>query len=109
MALFSGDKKIAVHLHLHYTDLLPYFIKHLNNIPFKYSLYITVTDKKEIEHVERLCDRRLKSTSYVIFTENRGRDVKPFYSDLRNEMVKYDYVCHIHSKKSLHNNGSTEG
>ena len=110
MSLLAGKKKIAVHLHLHFTDLLHYFIKHLNNMPFSYKLYITVTDGKKLEYVRRTCARHLKaSVAQVMLIENRGRDVKPFYVDLQNELVKYDYVCHLHSKKSVYNNGATRG
>ena len=32
--------------------------------------------------------------------ENKGRDVLPLLTQLRNKIKQYKYLCHIHSKKS---------
>jgi lipopolysaccharide biosynthesis protein len=36
----------------------------------------------------------------VIVAENRGRDIAPWLFETRNVQKKYDFFCHIHSKKS---------
>ena len=34
--------------------------------------------------------------------QNKGRDIAPFLIDFKEDIKKYDLVCHVHSKKSLH-------
>ena len=101
---------IAVHLHLHYTDLLPDIIPYLKNIPVPFDLYVTITDQSSQGQVQQMCRKALPQAGvYVVPVENRGRDVKPFYTDLRDKILQYEFVCHIHGKKSLFNNGATKG
>jgi hypothetical protein len=39
--------------------------------------------------------------NYKLFS-NRGRDIGPFVTAYKDEIVKYDYCIHLHTKKSLH-------
>lgn len=110
MSHLTENTKVAVHLHLHYVDLLPELIPYLQNIAFPFDLYITITDSNSVHYANNICKKGLKKTKvYVVVVENKGRDVKPFYTDLRESIVQYDFVCHIHGKKSLFNNGATKG
>lgn len=35
-----------------------------------------------------------------MIVENRGRDVAPFLVQMKDKIGQYDYLCHIHSKKT---------
>ncbi len=105
---FTG--KIAVHLHLHYLDLLPKLGRYLANIPYRYDLYLSITEEGGLDFVKEYCVHHIpNSTPFVKLVPNKGRDVKPFYTDLNVELAGYDYICHIHGKKSIYNNGFTSG
>ena len=93
-----ANKKVAVHLHVFYTDLLPEFLTAFGNFAFPYDLFITtdVEDKQgEIEAI--LADYQISAQIFV--TGNIGRDVLPMLK-LKNQLQSYDYIGHFHTKKS---------
>ncbi|EOS21343.1 methionine biosynthesis protein MetW [Lachnospiraceae bacterium A4] len=97
------NKKIAVHLHLFYEDLLPEFFNYLNNIPYVFDLYVSCRDSADIESIiSKFSKLRFVNDIIVRKTENRGRDIAPFYVLFNKEIKTHDYVLHIHSKKSLY-------
>lgn len=95
-------KNIAVQLHLFYTDLIDEFVKYLSNMPCEFDILVSIVDKDEKEKVYNIL---IKTTNvrnvYVEVVKNRGRDVAPLVSTFGNRILQYDFVCHIHSKKSL--------
>ena len=101
----KGDlnKKIGVHLHLFYTDLLDEFIDYFNNIPYEFDLFISVISDDEKTEIYEKC-QKIKTVRNITIkkVENRGRDVAPFLTVFAMDLNKYDYVCHVHSKKSLY-------
>lgn len=97
------NKSIAVHLHLFYFDLLPEFIWYLNNIPYKFDLYISCQIDGPVKKITKMA-KKIKNVNQVIVKEcqNRGRDIAPLYVWFREEIEKYDFFLHMHSKKSLY-------
>ena len=95
---------IAVHLHLFYTEMAERLLSHIAKIPYAYDLYVTVSDSRHVDIVEqtakRFCGKSLDQL-YVTVVPNRGRDIAPFLHVLGKRYHQYDYVCHVHSKKSL--------
>lgn len=95
---FSGSKKVAVHLHVFYTDLLQEFLDAFSQFSFDYDLLITtdIEEKRgEIEII--LAENQLLAQIFV--TGNIGRDVLPMLK-LKEQLQGYDYVGHFHTKKS---------
>ncbi|MER2514185.1 MAG: rhamnan synthesis F family protein, partial [Nitrosomonas ureae] len=45
----------------------------------------------------------------IAIVPNRGRDIAPMFCTFGEVLQQYDYIAHIHSKKSLYNNGATDG
>ncbi len=96
------DMKIAVHAHVFYIDLFEEICRYLNNIPVKYTLLVSVTrseDKKII--LEKVKTLACLDHVEVRVVENRGRDIAPFLVEFGPSLRKFDYICHIHTKKSL--------
>ena len=92
------SKKVAVHLHVFYVDLLEEFLDAFRSFHFDFDLWITTDlDKKksEIQKVLIKCGY----TANVVVTGNVGRDVFPMLR-LKDELSQYDYVGHFHTKKS---------
>lgn len=100
--LKSLDKKIAVHLHLFYVDLLDEFFEYFNNIPFDFDIYVSCKGGSNIAQITQKL-KKLKHVKKVDVREtiNRGRDIAPLYVQFAPEIEKYDYFLHVHSKKSL--------
>ncbi len=101
--LVDINKKIAVHLHLYYVDLIEEFWKYFNNIPFKFDLYVSCKSGSNIKEISKKF-KTLKNVQNVKVEEtiNRGRDIAPLYVQFGKEIEQYDYFLHVHSKKSIY-------
>ena len=102
--------RIAVHVHIFYGDLTGEFAAHLRHMPFRYDLFVSVPTPA----VKDICERSFSglpnlSRLTVAVVENRGRDIGPLFFAFGDELKRYDFIAHIHSKKSLYNNGATDG
>lgn len=101
---------VAVHCHIFYHDLIDEFSAHLSVIPFPFDVYVSVTT----EEGRDICLQKLQkikniSNLFVEIVPNRGRDIAPMFCQFGERLKKYDYICHIQSKKSLYNGGTTLG
>lgn len=99
----DASPRIAVQIHLFYLELLDEMIEYTNHIPYRFDCYIS-TDTEEKASVAR---RQLATASHAVRTEvqvfaNRGRDVAPFLLQLAPVIDSYDYVLHLHTKYSKH-------
>ena len=103
--LLNLEKKclIAVQAHVFYIDLLNEIINKTNNIPVNFDLYITTNTEEKKIVIEDYVQKYTKANKYeIIITENKGRDVLPFLTQLNKEVIKkYKYFCHIHTKKTM--------
>ena len=91
----------AIILHLYYVDLWDEIKIELENFNDPIDLYININNSTPLKTMQEI------STDYPtarIYTfENRGRDIYPFIQTMKILLpLKYDYICKIHSKKSLH-------
>lgn len=95
------DLKIAVQVHLYYLETLSEIIEELNKIPYQYDCFITTdTDEKE-KRIRESFEQLSNAHNYeIMIVENRGRDVAPFLVQMKDKIGQYDYLCHIHSKKT---------
>ncbi len=97
-SLVPRHSKVAIHLHVYYTDLLADFLEIFKTYPFAYDLFITTDNQKKEETIQTiLTDYGLAAKVFV--TGNIGRDVLPMLK-LKDELAQYDYVGHFHTKKS---------
>lgn len=94
--------RIAVQAHVFYPDLIKDITALLANLPYPYDLYITTTEKHKAVYIEEYLSKHNTAANYTVeIVENRGRDVIPFLTQLQPVVSKYDYFCHIHTKRSL--------
>ncbi|HCC8073743.1 TPA: HAD hydrolase-like protein, partial [Klebsiella aerogenes] len=102
--------RIAVQCHIFYPDLIDEFVAQLSTMPFKFDVYISVTNKE----AKQQCNLQFKKIKNiedldVRVVPNRGRDIAPVFAEFGSVLKQYDFVCHIQSKKSLYNEGKTTG
>jgi len=97
------NMKVAVHLHLYYSELSNEFFEYFKNIPIKFTLFITIVDSDDKKYViETFSKLPNLNKLKVLVVENIGRDVAPLIMNLKDEIFgKFDIVGHFHSKKSL--------
>ncbi|BDM24263.1 methyltransferase domain-containing protein [Pseudomonas sp. LRP2-20] len=102
--------RIAIHLHMYYEDLAAEFAGHLKHMPFAYDLYVSVKDAQgELACRDAFAKLEQCKALTIKVVENRGRDIAPMFCTFGEALRGYDYIAHLHSKKSLYNAGATEG
>ena len=107
--IYVINKTIGVHLHLYYEDLADEFVRYLSNIPYQFDLYISVSSEKAIKRVKKKFKKILNLNKLVVkVSKNAGRDYGPMFVLFNNDLKKYDYILHIHSKKSLRTGNSQD-
>ncbi len=111
LALTNGSekaderKRIALQIHVFYIDVFDEILSEIKRFPFKLDLYIsTDSNEKSAEITKLLKNHKIKTGEVVVeVVENRGRDIYPFLKQLSGVYKNYDYVGHIHTKKSVEN------
>jgi hypothetical protein len=94
---------LAVQAHIFYEDLLNEIINKINNIPVKFDLYISTDTKQKMKLIKKYTKIYTKANNvYIKIFENKGRDILPFLIQMGKVIHKYKYLCHLHSKKSIH-------
>lgn len=96
---------IAIHLHLYYIDMIEECIRYLENVPYKFDLYVSVSNKDYIKKSQDSFRNSLLKVGKIVVevVPNRGRDIAPMIIQFGKRLSKYKYISHIHTKKSLHN------
>lgn len=102
--------RIAIHAHIFYADLATEFAKFLDNMPFPYDLFVS-TPNEETSQVCKQSFSHLPRLGQLTITvvPNRGRDIAPMFCTFGEVLQQYDFIAHIHSKKSLNNIDITHG
>ena len=100
---FRG-KSVAIHLHLHYPDLLDEFLSALANIPVPFDLYVSITEADQKDRVASKAGKLENLDDVVVeVVGNRGRDIAPLVVTFGSQLSGYDLICHVHGKRSPHN------
>jgi O-antigen biosynthesis protein len=103
VAPILGNLNVAIHAHIFYVELLEEIVCALRNMPIAFHLLATVVTDADRIFVQNILHRvQCCSTFEVIIVPRRGFDLAPFLIASRHLLYDYDYVCHIHTKKSLH-------
>jgi lipopolysaccharide biosynthesis protein/SAM-dependent methyltransferase len=101
LAKEGATARVAVIVHLHYSDLLEHLAGYLHNVPEAVDLYISVREGA-FKQVRRAVKSRFP-TATVVSYPNHGRDVVPFLRILTHiRGFGYEAIGKIHSKKSRH-------
>ena len=100
----KNNTRIAIQAHVFYPELIADTCAYLDNIPYAYDLYITTNEKYKATYIEEYLKNNCSAKNYYVeVVANKGRDVMPFIMQMKDYIHKYEYICHIHTKKSLHN------
>lgn len=104
------DIRIAVHAHMYYPDLAEEFAQHLSRIPCSFDLYASTASDEACKSVATVF-ATIPNVGHldVRVVPNIGRDIAPFLVEFGRDLAKYNVVSHIQTKRSLYNNGSTDG
>ena len=98
--------RIAVQVHAFYTDLLDEVIENLNRIPVPFDVYVSTDSADKVAGItEKFSSDCNAENIKVDFFGNVGRDVAPLLRQLEPVLSEYDYICHIHTKKTKTGDG----
>jgi lipopolysaccharide biosynthesis protein len=95
------SKRVALHIHAYYPELLPEIITRLSGNLICPDLFVSVTDLQARDQVNDLLKDYRGTVVDVRLVPNRGRDIGPLLTAFGQQLLaNYDYVGHIHTKKT---------
>ena len=93
---------VGVFAHIFYPELAREIRSYIENIPVRADVFVsTDTEEKKAEIESAFMDYTNGKITVKIF-DNIGRDIAPMIVGYRKDLLEYEYVVHIHSKKSPH-------
>lgn len=100
----TSKSRVAIHIHLYYSDMIEVFCTYLNDLELKFDLLISTTTEADARFIRNFAEANCNPEQRVVVrvTPNRGRDIAPFLLGFKDLLGDYDYVCHLHSKRSPH-------
>ncbi|MBP3692772.1 MAG: glycoside hydrolase family 99-like domain-containing protein, partial [Clostridia bacterium] len=98
----KGDSNLkkAVQIHLYFTEEADNILNNVNLIPKPFDCFISTDTQEKADYIAKKFEACNADKVIVEVFENRGRDVAPFLSQMRERIDNYDLICHIHSKKT---------
>lgn len=100
--LLPDNKKVALHLHVFYPDLLPEIISRLMINKICPDLFISIVKESDKKLVQKMLDRYIGNIVNIMVVPNCGRDIGPLITGFGKEILSnYEYVGHIHTKKTV--------
>ena len=93
--------RVAVCMHLYYTELWPELWEQLSALPLPFDLMLTVPEFALTPRLKQVVDDCPHVR--IVWAPNRGRDVLPWLRLLQQGAFDgYEFVCKLHGKNSPH-------
>lgn len=102
VAKLDPAPSLAVICHMFYVDMLGEIARYLFNIPFQFDLYITTDTQAKQAMIEKFFSQWRRGKVEIRIAQNRGRDIAPKLITCRDVYDNYEFILHIHTKKSPH-------
>lgn len=97
------QQKVAIVLHIFYPDFVDKFAASVQRFPTNVDVFITAgTDAIKNKALKTFNGLKNVQKVQAVLCENRGRNFGPFLVNFSDELLDYDLMCHLHSKKSLY-------
>jgi FMN phosphatase YigB (HAD superfamily)/SAM-dependent methyltransferase len=97
----SNAGRVVVAIHAFYIDLLPNLFDRLAKSATTFDLAIFVTSEEHAAAAKDVLKRYPFPNTFVIVGKNRGRNFGPMLVEWGRRFLDYDFVLHVHTKKSL--------
>lgn len=97
-----AQHRTAAIVHLYYEDLAWEFKRYLVNVPGRLDLFISTVDAFRAQLIRQAFSDWVKGAVDVRIVPNRGRDIAPKLVSFADIYARYEYVLHVHSKRSYH-------
>lgn len=100
--IFSTTQTVAIHVHVFYIDVFDEICVYLKQFDFKFDLYIS-TPNSDLNDINSCLSQHQIAAQKIVQTPNRGRDVASFIIEFGEDLLKYNYALHLHTKKTKYN------
>lgn len=100
MVALPEKTRAALHIHAFYMDIFDDICRRIVCNQRRPDLFVSTCEGKENECREVLAKYGL--TAQIKTAPNRGRDLGPMLSLFAQELMSYELIGHVHTKKSLH-------
>ncbi|WP_163005976.1 rhamnan synthesis F family protein [Methylobacterium brachiatum] len=98
----STPARIVVAIHAFYVDVFEELLPHLVRAIPDFDLLVSTDEPAKQHALEAAAERAgLADRCRVALAQNRGRNFGPLVAVLGQDILRYDYVLHVHTKKSL--------
>ncbi|MDE4915353.1 rhamnan synthesis F family protein [Methylobacterium sp. 092160098-2] len=98
----STTARIVVMVHAFYVDVFEELLPHLVRAIPQFDLLVSTNEPAKKNAIEAAAARAgLVHCCRVVLVENRGRNFGPLVAVFAQDILSYDYVLHVHTKKSL--------
>lgn len=94
---------IAAIIHVFYPELMPEIAECINNFAYCPELFISTDSIGKAEQIKLFCSKYPDWVVDIRVVENRGRDIAPMIINFQEVFANYEYVLHLHTKKTIHN------
>lgn len=92
-------ERLAVVIHVYYTDLLDECLGWLKKLSIPHDVFVTTSEDKQSAVEAFIADREISAN--IVAVENRGRDVAPFLHVLRSlDFRRHGRILKLHTKSS---------
>jgi len=96
------NKRVALHIHAYYPDLLPAIVEALEFNKIHPDLFVSVQDERALEVAREMLGVYSSNVVDIQIVPNRGRDIGPFLTQFGKALLKqYEFIGHLHTKKSI--------
>lgn len=95
-------RRIGAIVHLYHEELAREVRTYLSNVPGRLDVFISTVDQHRAALIEEVFSDWSKGSVEIRVTPNRGRDIAPKLIGFADVYARYDYVLHLHSKRSDH-------
>ena len=93
--------KILIQVHAFYPDVLPEILDELKKVPYQYDLYLSTNEEEKKKEIIKILKNYGMRNYHVAVYPNHGRDILPMILQLKEVYSQYDYMLHLHTKRSM--------
>jgi O-antigen biosynthesis protein len=102
LAAPAPDPSVCVVCHAFHDEMTPLLSRYLRNIPFPCPIFVSTDTAAKQSLIERNFSGWQNGPVDVRLAPNRGRDIAPKLVTFADVYSRFQYVLHVHSKRSAH-------
>ncbi|WP_312124234.1 rhamnan synthesis F family protein [Pseudomonas sp.] len=94
------NSEVALHIHAYYPELLSEILSRLEKNQLLPDLFISTKDNSAVNHISALLESYQGKVVVIQAVKNCGRDIGPFLTAFGEKLLNYEFVGHLHTKKT---------